>query len=120
MINARSYEEAAGLRREKPREPFPRGPVKGFVQTAGSTQRKDEGSGPPIRPDGNLEIDLNEALEKFDKPKMVTFDKSFSVPWDLLRDLNRSGQTIVMVTHDRDLAREADELVQLVDGAVVK
>jgi lipoprotein-releasing system ATP-binding protein len=38
--------------------------------------------------------------------------------FNLLKDLNRSGQTIVMVTHDRDLACEADEVVQLVDGAV--
>ena len=38
--------------------------------------------------------------------------------FNLLKELNGSGQTIVMVTHDRDLAREADEVVQLVDGAV--
>ncbi|HVP11196.1 MAG TPA: ABC transporter ATP-binding protein [Phycisphaerae bacterium] len=38
--------------------------------------------------------------------------------FNLLKDLNRAGQTIVMVTHDRDLAREADAVVQLVDGAV--
>ncbi len=36
----------------------------------------------------------------------------------LLKDLNEAGQTIVMVTHDRDLAKEADRLVQLVDGRV--
>ncbi len=37
---------------------------------------------------------------------------------DLLRELNRGGQTLVMVTHDRDLARSADEVVHLVDGRV--
>jgi ABC-type lipoprotein export system ATPase subunit len=36
----------------------------------------------------------------------------------LLKDLHEAGQTIVMVTHDRDLAKEADRLVQLVDGRV--
>jgi ABC-type lipoprotein export system ATPase subunit len=36
--------------------------------------------------------------------------------FELLRELNRGGQTIVMVTHDRDLAKEAHEVVQLVDG----
>jgi lipoprotein-releasing system ATP-binding protein len=38
--------------------------------------------------------------------------------FSLLKELNAAGQTIVMVTHDRDLAREADALVQLVDGRV--
>jgi ABC-type lipoprotein export system ATPase subunit len=36
----------------------------------------------------------------------------------LLKDLNESGQTIVMVTHDRELANEADEVVHLADGRV--
>jgi lipoprotein-releasing system ATP-binding protein len=37
---------------------------------------------------------------------------------DLLKELNRAGQTLVMVTHDRELARSADEVVHLVDGRV--
>jgi ABC-type lipoprotein export system ATPase subunit len=36
--------------------------------------------------------------------------------FSLLKDLNKSGQTLVMVTHDRDLAAEADTVVRLVDG----
>lgn len=36
----------------------------------------------------------------------------------LLKELNAAGQTIVMVTHDRDLAKEADTVVQLADGRV--
>jgi lipoprotein-releasing system ATP-binding protein len=38
--------------------------------------------------------------------------------FDLLKDLNQSGQTIAMVTHDRDLATQADEVVHLVDGRI--
>jgi ABC-type lipoprotein export system ATPase subunit len=38
--------------------------------------------------------------------------------FSLLKELNAAGQTIVMVTHDRDLAKEADAIVQLVDGRV--
>lgn len=38
--------------------------------------------------------------------------------FDLLRGLNQSGQTMVMVTHDRDLASQADEVVQLTDGRI--
>ena len=33
-----------------------------------------------------------------------------------LKSLNQNGQTLVMVTHDRELAREAHRVVQLVDG----
>lgn len=39
--------------------------------------------------------------------------------FNLLKRLNReSGQTIIIVTHDRDLSREADRVVHLVDGRV--
>ncbi len=38
--------------------------------------------------------------------------------FELLRELNRGGQTVVMVTHDRELATEADRVVHLVDGRV--
>jgi len=36
----------------------------------------------------------------------------------LLKELNEAGQTLIMVTHDRDLADEADHVVHLVDGRV--
>lgn len=38
--------------------------------------------------------------------------------FDLLKDLNQSGQTMVMVTHDRDLAGQADEVVHITDGRI--
>jgi putative ABC transport system ATP-binding protein len=37
---------------------------------------------------------------------------------NLLKELNSAGQAVVMVTHDRELAGEADEVVNLVDGRV--
>ena len=36
--------------------------------------------------------------------------------FNLIKDLNESGQTVVMVTHDRDLACRADRVVHLADG----
>jgi len=38
---------------------------------------------------------------------------------DLLQRLGQGGTTIVMVTHDSDVASKADRLVQMRDGAVV-
>jgi len=38
----------------------------------------------------------------------------------VLLELNRSGQTIVMVTHDPDLAKSAHRVVRLHDGRVIR
>lgn len=38
---------------------------------------------------------------------------------DLLRELNRDGATICIVTHDARYARHADRTVALFDGRVV-
>ena len=38
----------------------------------------------------------------------------------LLRNLNRGGLTIVMVTHDQNIASQADNIVSLVNGVVEK
>jgi putative ABC transport system ATP-binding protein len=37
---------------------------------------------------------------------------------DLLDDINRAGTTIVMVTHDEELARRAKRNVHVLDGKV--
>ena len=37
---------------------------------------------------------------------------------ELLEDINRQGTTIIMVTHDPELARRADRNIQIVDGQV--
>lgn len=37
---------------------------------------------------------------------------------EMLEDINRQGMTIVMVTHDPDLARRAQRNIQIIDGQV--
>jgi putative ABC transport system ATP-binding protein len=37
---------------------------------------------------------------------------------ELFRELNDSGLTVVVVTHERDVGRYADGVVTLVDGRV--
>jgi putative ABC transport system ATP-binding protein len=39
--------------------------------------------------------------------------------FDLLDGLNRSGTTILFVTHDRDLAARAPRVIEIRDGRVV-
>jgi putative ABC transport system ATP-binding protein len=37
---------------------------------------------------------------------------------DLFRDLHKSGHTILMVTHDPDIARQADRRIELAHGHI--
>ena len=38
---------------------------------------------------------------------------------DLLRDLNQAGQTIVMVTHEPDIAENAGRTIHFLDGKII-
>lgn len=39
---------------------------------------------------------------------------------NLLKSLNDSGKTVIMVTHDPDLTNYATKLINLKDGAIVE
>lgn len=39
---------------------------------------------------------------------------------DLLKDLNKGGQTIVMVTHEEEYAKLTDRIIELRDGLILK
>jgi len=55
-----------------------------------------------------------------DEPTGNLDSKNGDAVMELLRDLHRSGSTIVMVTHDNRFARSADRTVQLFDGRIVE
>lgn len=38
---------------------------------------------------------------------------------ELLKDLNRKGNTIVLVTHEREIAQEAKRIVEIKDGLII-
>jgi putative ABC transport system ATP-binding protein len=62
----------------------------------------------------------NPTLLLADEPTGALDTRSGDQVLAILRDLNRSGQTIVLVTHDEALAStHADRVIRLVDGAVV-
>jgi len=54
-----------------------------------------------------------------DEPTGNLDTKSGDVVFDILESLNDQGKTIVLITHDPDLARKTERTIRMVDGAVV-
>ena len=48
----------------------------------------------------------------------LKFNKLFEKIFDILRSLSRNGLTIVMITHNPDLAARANRTVHIKDGLV--
>lgn len=39
---------------------------------------------------------------------------------EILHNLNKDGKTIVLITHDPDIAKTASRIVEITDGKIVK
>jgi len=59
------------------------------------------------------------AIVLADEPTGNLDSASGRVVFDLLRDLNAEGATIIVVTHDRDLAARMPRHVEMLDGRIV-
>jgi len=54
-----------------------------------------------------------------DEPTGAVDTKTRGVIVDLLKDLSKKGQTIIVVTHDMDVARQTDRIITMRDGMIV-
>lgn len=62
----------------------------------------------------------NPAIIFADEPTGNLDTKSGEEVMGILDDLSRKGKTIVMVTHEEDIARHAKRIVRLLDGKIVQ
>jgi len=53
-----------------------------------------------------------------DEPTGALDSKTTIEVMELLKDLNRQGMTIVMVTHEKDVAHQAERIVHILDGQI--
>lgn len=62
----------------------------------------------------------NPSLIMADEPTGNLDSKSGEEILTILKDLNKKGNTIVMVTHDADIARRAKRKIEIKDGVIIK
>ncbi len=61
----------------------------------------------------------NPSIILADEPTGNLDTKSGDEIMEILRQLNKQGNTIIMITHERDIAEQAKRIVQIKDGRVV-
>ncbi len=62
----------------------------------------------------------NPELILADEPTGNLDTKSGHDVMEILKDLNKKGKTIVLITHETDIASQAKKIIQLIDGRVVE
>ncbi len=62
----------------------------------------------------------NPALILADEPTGNLDTKSGEDVMKILADLNHEGKTIVLITHEANIARKAQKIIKIVDGKIVK
>ena len=60
----------------------------------------------------------NPSFLLLDEPTGNIDSKTAHEVMEIIKKLNEKGVTIIMVTHDQHLAREAKRIVQMIDGVI--
>jgi putative ABC transport system ATP-binding protein len=87
----------------------------------------DRGGHTPSQLSGGQQQRVAIARALITKPSLILADeptgnldsKAGEEILNLLKDLNKKGNTIVMVTHELDIASEAKRIIQMKDGEIV-
>ena len=53
-----------------------------------------------------------------DEPTGNLDTKSGNDVMQILKDLNKQGKTIVVITHEADIARQAKKIIKITDGVI--
>jgi putative ABC transport system ATP-binding protein len=61
------------------------------------------------------------------KPKVILADeptgaldsKTSAAVMEMLKDINREGMTVFVITHEEDIAEQTDRIVRLKDGVII-
>jgi len=54
-----------------------------------------------------------------DEPTGNLDSKSSLEIMQMIKDLHKAGNTIVLITHEHDIANEADRILQMSDGRII-
>jgi putative ABC transport system ATP-binding protein len=54
-----------------------------------------------------------------DEPTGALDSKTSHAVMDLLKDINREGMTVFVITHEEDIAEQTDRIVRLKDGVII-
>jgi putative ABC transport system ATP-binding protein len=54
-----------------------------------------------------------------DEPTGALDSKTSSAVMELLKDINREGMTVFVITHEEDIAEQTDRIVRLKDGVII-
>ena len=46
--------------------------------------------------------------------------KHLLISWDLLDDIHKKGNTVIVVTHEEDIAKHAARIIRLFDGEIAQ
>jgi putative ABC transport system ATP-binding protein len=54
-----------------------------------------------------------------DEPTGALDSKTGKEVLQMLKDLNKEGNTIIMITHDKEIAAEAERIITVRDGRII-
>lgn len=54
-----------------------------------------------------------------DEPTGALDEKTSSDIIDLLRKMNEKGTTVIIITHDKDIAESCDRIIEIKDGRII-